>query len=145
MLNSHEFFRRKTRDKVSICSTLTRRVEAICAATDARVVISSTWRILHPLPWLRRTLRRKGLNAQILGVTPRLQPECVRGLEIDRWLAEYPSAVEGVVILDDDSDMAHLAPWHVKTSFETGITDGDVARAIDVIGRPFRPGGASAC
>lgn len=145
VLNSTEFFRRKTRDKVSICRTLTARVNAICVEADAQVVISSTWRVLHPLPWLRQTLRRKGLRARVLGVTPDLSwcPGNVhayrhtRGEEIARWLADNPYSVEGLCILDDDSDMAHLAPWHVKTSFETGITDADVSLAIATLGRPF--------
>lgn len=150
VLNSADFFHRKTRDKVSICPTLTSRVDAICIATGAHVVISSTWRLLHSLQWLRRTLRRKGLRTpKILGVTPdfasgrRYRHE--RGLEIAHWIDTRAPNVEGIVILDDDSDMAHLAPWHVKTLFHRGITDDDAVRAMEVLQRPFDVRAMTAC
>jgi hypothetical protein len=59
-----------------------------------------------------------------------------RGQEIQAWLdgaPRYGIEVESFVILDDDSDMVHLADRLVKTSFETGLLDEHVDRAIAML------------
>jgi len=98
--------------------------------TDAHVVISSSWRLnkeMRPAS----TLCVCGFTGVILGQTPYLAGP--RGHEISAWLEEH-SSVETFVILDDDSDMVHLAERHIKTSQQVGLTQEDVDRAVEMLG-----------
>jgi hypothetical protein len=98
------------------------------------IVISSTWRKmglgqsghLH----MQRMLTHRGFKYRdrIIGSTPVLdrmvgsmgllvaQP---RGLEIQAWLDAHES-VSNFVILDDESDMAHLSSRLVQTNYNDG-------------------------
>lgn len=110
------------------------RLQSLCADTGAQIVVSSTWRLIYKLPALRSMLWARGVYATILGVTPSA-PREDRGLEIQRWLdttAAKHGDVEGIVILDDDSDMVHLFPWFVKTHNDRGLTDWEclLAKAV---------------
>ena len=80
--------------------------------TGAKIVISSTWRILEDLSTLSKILYDAGVTGEIIGVTPELHQYTVRGNEIKKYLDDNYSGdgnVEPVnyVILDDDSDMLY--------------------------------------
>lgn len=104
------------------------RLNRILDATDARVVVSSSWRIIHPLGQIDRALKERGFTGKIVDRTPKYGGS--RGAEIQQWLTAHGHDAENIVILDDDSDMGHLAPCHVRTSWGVGLTDADVERAI---------------
>ena len=144
VVNSHEFWGRRGKrapdmdwwthqfDEAAI-----QLINLIVEKTGAKIVISSTWRILNTLPELRHMLSFKGLVADIIDVTPRgHQSEdgrIYRGGEIQTWMDVQFEEIESFVIIDDDSDMLHLAPYHVKTSMTTGITMTEVERAIEML------------
>lgn len=44
--------------------------------------------------------------------------------------------VTGIAIVDDDSDMAHLAPWHVRTHFDRGLTSWECGLLAHVMAGP---------
>lgn len=106
--------------------------------TQARVVISSTWRTMWSLPKLEKILRWFGFAHHLVGATPD-QCEQVdgglfvgarRGNEIAAWLttmfgAVRPADVE-FVIIDDDSDMGPLCDRLFNTSHDVGLRVGDV-------------------
>lgn len=107
--------------------------------TGARVVVSSTWRTMYPLPKLNRMLRYLGFEHLLLGTTPegmsaRLPGGIVhgtrRGEEIKAWLTamfgSWSPPDVSIVILDDDSDMAELVPRLFRTPHEVGLRDADV-------------------
>lgn len=78
----------------------------IIEKTDAKIVISSTWRKsgLHVMKsmWMHR-----GLAGEIIDCTPQIyynHNKVVRGHEIQEWLNKNPQ-VTSYVILDDDKDM----------------------------------------
>ncbi len=118
------------------------KVNAIVDATDARIVLSSTWRVLFRdgMPAIRRFFKSVGFNTDTwLGRTPIGYPgkpfseSAVRGLEIQSFISDVLPVrkVPAIVILDDNSDMAHLSHRLVLTNGRTsGITDSDVAKAI---------------
>lgn len=118
------------------------RVQRIVDATDARIVISSTWRLLHELDELRDILKARGLTTgKVVAATPALHDKD-RGDEIQRWLdmaSIFTRRPEGIVILDDDSDMGGLLPWLVKTTFDKGLTDYHVTKAIEMLSKPHPP------
>jgi len=83
--------------------------------TEAKVVVSSSWRILFEIPlYLERLLKEKGFEGTILDFTPYINNNyCVRGNEIKKWILEnihllnvdYYFNFHSYVILDDEDDM----------------------------------------
>lgn len=102
-------------------------VRHFCRATGARVVLSSSWRILHP--W-----REVGeaLQLPIIDATPRLAGP--RGQEIAAWLAAHPE-VEQWAILDDDGDMLpEQLPRFVHTRHDEGLVWADFVALCALFG-----------
>lgn len=144
VLNSHDWYVRRggyvgrERPMQELDPEACARLQGLCSATGAQIVVSSTWRLIYKLPALRSLLGARGISVPVLGVTPSA-PREERGLEIQRWLdttAAKHGDVESIVILDDDSDIAHLTPWFVKTHFDRGLTDWEVERAKEVLAKP---------
>ena len=112
VLNSEASFRlEKRRSTQDISNTLS---ELACAnlqyvldqAPDLKLVISSTWRLLHDIDYLRMKLVQYGVDAsRVVGITPATLGRD-RGHELKLWLAEYPEVLQFVVV-DDDRD-AHV-------------------------------------
>lgn len=99
----------------------------LIARTDARLVISSCWRIGRTVSELQQLLDKWKVEGLVVGKTG-WDSNVIRGVEIQRWLDEHPE-VESFVILDDDKDMGALLPFLVRTKFEPGLTavDADIA------------------
>jgi hypothetical protein len=143
------------RNSLKVASGMRSRGDAPCVAalnritstTGAYIVVSSTWR-LSGADRCRKYLTDWGVTALVLGITPDgsqdpnddtkwLQVE--RGVEIEDYLRMHPS-IDSFVILDDDSDMAHLKDRLVKTEFEIGLTEADADQAIALITEQETPG-----
>ena len=114
------------------------RLNTIVHKTGAKVVVSSTWRKIHPLEELQAILRAVGFTGEVIDHTPgaghlaakslngaTVEGHKCRGEEIQSWLDHHSEEdpVESFVILDDDSDMAHLAPKLVQTKYASGLLD----------------------
>lgn len=118
------------------------RLNRVLDATDADVVLSSTWRLLNALADVRGWLKRRGFTGKLIGKTPDigkspggvlvLSPE--RGHEIQAWLNDQDDVVS-FVIVDDNSDMAHLKPRLVQTTWAEGLLDVHVDRLIALLER----------
>jgi hypothetical protein len=105
--------------------------------TDARIVVSSTWR-LYPGQLQTALTAHRDIQAATIGVTDDLympgEERTLRGQEIQAWL-DTSAQVETYVILDDDSDMKpSQLPFFVQTSMATGLTKEHVDRAIEILG-----------
>ncbi|HTP25013.1 MAG TPA: HAD domain-containing protein [Anaeromyxobacteraceae bacterium] len=148
VLNSHDWYSRDDRPDGKLGHfdpSLVCRVQEIADRAGAAVVISSAWRQFHPLKVLEQVLCSTGLRAPIVGQTPIIEggefDGLVRANEIARWLelnrteARLHGAkpVQRFVILDDLDDFGALAPWHVCTSFEDGLTSECVERAVALL------------
>ena len=57
-----------------------------------------------------------------------------RGDEIRIWLDAHPE-VAAFVVLDDDSDMTAVRDQYIQTSYDEGLTDEHVDRAISLLTR----------
>jgi len=122
-----------------------KRLNRLIEATGAKVCVSSTWRLGKSLCGLRDILTARGFTGKVVGKTPELRGSSPagtpqeRGDEIQRWIDDWsrPSrSVDSFVILDDDSDMAHLKHRLVQTSFhDGGLLDLHVDKAIDMLKR----------
>lgn len=106
----------------------------IIAATDAKVVLSSSWRIGETIETIsNRVLSHYGLDKYLIGMTPFQDFECTRGEEIKQWLSK--NSCDSFVILDDDNDMGSYTPYLVRTKTKYGLQAYHVQKAIDILNR----------
>lgn len=126
------------------------RLNRIIDVTNARIIVSSSWRI-DPVEELQKVLEQRGFKHRLHGRTPNgsemweagvsTPGRAWRGHEIDAWmtkgvglwLEEGPRTVKSFVILDDDSDMVHLMDRLVRTDYSIGLTDVDADHAIKML------------
>jgi len=109
------------------------RLNGLLSRSNAKVVVSSTWRILHSIESLQETLEAKGFEGDIIDFTT-TEDLGSRGAQINAWLESHDD-IESFVIIDDDGDMGTLRPYWVQTSlFEGGIKDEHVEEAMQVLG-----------
>lgn len=136
VLNKHD-----TKDKISwhtgIDPELVPKLKRIIEATDAKIVLSSTWRRQYGLADMRGFLAERGFEkAPFFDKTPVTGH---RGTEIAKWLESCK--FEGTfVALDDDRAVgdSHVpervrANW-IQTLEHEGLTDEHVERAIKILG-----------
>lgn len=121
------------------------RLERLAARSGAKVVISSTWRLLRSTAELRERLAAQGFTGEILDCTPQLPGDspAARGSlfprceEIRAWLAAQRDAPERFVILDDADfevdDLAELQACFVRTDVAHGLRDEDVEMALRIL------------
>jgi hypothetical protein len=93
-------------------------IRKLCEKTDASIVLSSSWRIIHSVHECAN-----GLDLPIFDRTPSLNWHGrVRGDEIATWLTEHPE-VTRYAIVDDDSDMLDWQKSRfVQTNYQEGLT-----------------------
>ncbi len=106
--------------------------------TKARIVLSSSWRVLFDLELLKRWFKHEGVIGEIIAKTPRI-PGYQRGTEIQEWLDKYENIVDNFIILDDNTDMLHLKPRLIHTLMGPwenqiyGITRQNVEDAVKLM------------
>lgn len=142
VLNSLWFFfhaLRKARDHAIITDPDTeldpkavKYLNDLVAVSGAKVVISSSWRLVYPIGRLIQVLEGAGFKGEVIDVTPFLRGER-RGMEIGAWLGEHPE-VESFVILDDKSDMGWLSHRLVQTDAGKGLKSKHVMAALQMLG-----------
>ncbi len=124
------------RDKVKL-------FKEILVRTKANFCVSSTWRKFEDDFQELEAALGPDIWSMCLGRTPTNIPlrdgeapsEARRGREIQAWL-DYVPSVTNIVIIDDDSDMAHLKPFLVKTSHSKGLLPERVEEAVRRLNEP---------
>lgn len=116
------------------------RLKKLLELTDAKIVISSSWRMIRSLDRLHCIFAKFGIEyTKIIGVTP-ASSKC-RGDEIqqfiDKW--EYGQDIESFVILDDDGDMGELYHRLVHTTYNRGLLDMHIDEAVKILATPWDP------
>lgn len=110
----------------------------IVKATNAEIVLSSDWRY-----WLNTNdedvmlLKRKlsSVGIEIMSSTP-ITKHGYRGAEICQWINEWTGeGIERFVILDDRDDMKPYMDRLVQTSFDLGLQEKHVKRAIQLLNK----------
>jgi hypothetical protein len=85
----------------------------IIEKTQAKIVISSTWRF-SGLVIMKEMWEKRNLPGEVIDITPHIDI-CKRGEEIEYWLKN--NEVDSYVIVDDDNDMLESQQENfIKTS-----------------------------
>jgi hypothetical protein len=125
------------------------KLHRILQATDAKIVVSSSWR-WEGLDAMQKMWKARNLPGEIIDITPKVNMS-VRGVEIRKWLGDHrfwtinwsveeqekvkkESGIESFVIIDDDSDMLLTQKDNfVKTSWKNGLLEEHVQQSIDIL------------
>jgi len=106
--------------------------------TDAKIVVSSSWRLDSDLP-LHRLLEFEQVKGEVVGQTPYLSLGYRgRGAEIYAFLREDNFPIEQLVILDDDPehDIAnHFPNSLVRTDMASGFDEAAFKKALAILNR----------
>lgn len=144
VLNSHAYDRRRDRNARSyIDESRMPLVKEIVEATEARIVLSSSWRAHwdrqkflcdeHGL-YVDKVLKKFGLS--IFDKTPDLGIFASRQDEINKWLNDTSENIESFVIIDDYADeLDTLSEYLVTTDpvLRLGLEQEHVKRAIEIL------------
>lgn len=105
------------------------RLKRIVDATDAQIVVSSSWRQIptaykHLQEWLEMYgMKVADITSYVGGC---------RGDDITAWFNRNPGEWS-YVILDDEDDMDGHMDHLVQTDFDVGLIDEDCERAISLL------------
>jgi len=123
------------------CPMATNRLAWIISATEAKIVISSTWR-MSGLTTMQDMWKHRELAGEVIDITPvnrnrvndlSFNERNERGHEIKQWLTAHPE-VEQYVIFDDDDDMLpEQLDNFIQTDEVYGITLKDAEKAIKIL------------
>jgi len=111
----------------------------IVKETGAKIVISSSWRLIRTKEQLTTYLQKRGFIGEVIDMTPDgifqngIWHGAERGMEIQAWLDSSKEPVESFVILDDNSDMAHLKHKLILTGYLVGLEDIHAIKAIQML------------
>ena len=129
--NGHQF------DPIAI-----RMLKWIIKETDAKIVISSTWRG-NGLAKMQKLWKDRDLPGEVIDITPfhrgngrdhlPFKERAERGGEIKEWLDNHPE-VTNYLIFDDDDDMLPSQENNfIQTNATYGITASEAARGIHIL------------
>jgi predicted dinucleotide-utilizing enzyme len=131
---------RLDRDCMKIDDDAIAALKLIIEETGAKIVVSSSWRIGRTLEHIATVLRANNFHHEIIGKTPTRDRKSIgRGGQIQKWLDKTERDIESFVILDDNSDMAHLMDRLVQCDCpsQIGLTLDDAQRAVDLLEQPL--------
>lgn len=117
---------------IGVGSRYIKRLKEIVDATDAKVVLTSDWRLARDEDYLYLTQKLYKGGIRLYSQTPNLRWQW-RGREIREWLKEHD--VDSYVILDDIffDDFEDMEQHLVLTDPDKGLTNQDVKKAIEIL------------
>lgn len=158
VLNNRKWFERSTKEKKfkewparDVCIWNVAELNKITDATDALIVVTSTWRLGTTLNKLKELFRKTGVTGTIVGKTLKLSlmakgvfvgDDMPRGLEIDHWINTVgkkalkidPFKFKSYVILDDDEDILYKQrDNYIKVDGRYGLTGEDTEKIIKLL------------
>lgn len=109
------------------------RLNRICDATGAHVVVTSAWRIGRTRCQLADILVAVGFTGMVAGLTPR---GATRAEEIGMWWTTCPRKYRKspFIIIDDEHEFWGMEQYLVRTDMHVGLTDADADKAIQLLG-----------
>ena len=122
---------------------LVQNFNKITRVTDAKIVVSSTWRNLYQdLQVLVGILKRVGIEGEVIGKTPSYGRignggRGERGDEVAAWREDNGHSGPFVCI-DDDADFQAVKKHLVQTNGREGVTEEDADMAVKVLKKGSR-------
>ena len=112
----------------------TRHLNRIIIHTKCSIVISSSWRSMVDMDFMKQCLEGAGFlyPDYIIGSTPVTQ-DYVRGREIEQWRIEHEHTGNYVILDDCENMLEEQQPFYVQTSFDEGLTRIHADRAIEIL------------
>ena len=109
-------------------------INKLCVECNAKVVISSSWRIMVGFRLIKDHLRISGLDDKfVIDKTP-VMPQLTRGEEIKEWIKWSDADISNYVIIDDDDDFCDdQLNNFVQTSFKFGFTTECYDKAKNIL------------
>jgi hypothetical protein len=117
----------------------------IIERTNAKIVISSTWRS-KGVDNMLKMWEARGIVGEVIGCTPTYADDYIinlyaatnneadRGYEIAQWLYEHEQKLEAYCIIDDDSDMlSQQMPFFVQTKSDIGLDQKSAQKVIAIL------------
>ncbi|ALY07029.1 hypothetical protein VmeM32_00038 [Vibrio phage vB_VmeM-32] len=121
--------------------TLVSNLNEIIRQTNAKLVLSSTWRLGLDLEQISHLMKRIGIIGEFIGYTDSLSsPYAVRGNEILKWILDNENIVgpryefKNYLILDDDCDMLYFQRNNfIHLNGQKGLTKEYIQQSIDIL------------
>ena len=126
-------------------ANLIKNVKKIVDATEAKIVVSSSWRmdtVKETVDTIIGRTKRCPRNKMLYWLIDNIYDvthtyKGLRGQEIKDWLDEHDD-VDNYVIIDDDNDFYDEQLYHfVQTNYEDGLTEVETKRAIKVLNKLY--------
>jgi len=121
------------KDGVHLIPPKVQLLRIICEKTNAKIVISSSWRITYSLNEIKIILERGGLKKiDVRDVTVFSETE-FRGDEVEEWVKK--NNPDKYIILDDqDNFHNYQKKFFVKINPEKGLVKENAIEAINLFG-----------
>lgn len=105
----------------------------LCKRTEAKIVLTTSWRRLRKFDVLKEILYNSGLNKdiEIIGETPINNK--TRSEQILEFLDTCDENVENFVILDDDPVEENLESHFVKCNYAYGFKQPEMFKALNIL------------
>ena len=127
------------------CPLTIRYLNWIIESCDAKIVISSTWRMAGE-EWIKNMWKHRNLPGEIIGVTPILRSyrtdddisfkdRAERGREIKDYLSQHPEITDYVIIDDDDDFLPEQEDKFVQTWHQYGLTNVVAEKCIEILSK----------
>lgn len=106
--------------------------------TDAKIVLSSTWRYGWVNPPNEDTpmyeALKKKLESYGIIISDKTPVIGYRGTEIDEWLMRHPE-VDKFVIFDDNQGLKPHGNHHIQTSWKYGLLEKHIKLAEEILNK----------
>lgn len=112
--------------------------EVLNTYPEVKVVLSTTWRELFDMDWLKAKLAEYHIDSsRVIGKTPRDYDFDRRGVEIQMWLNEHPEVTHYVAIDDNDWEISeyHGEDRFVKTDWDRGMGANHAVELIEKLSK----------
>ena len=124
------------------CPLTIRYLEWIIESHDAKIVITSTWR-MSGIQWIKDLWESRKRPGEIVGITSitrtfkneelSLKEKAERGKEIKLYLEQHPEITNYVIIDDDDDVLPEQESKFVQTHAQYGLTGPVAEKCIEIL------------
>lgn len=115
----------------------------IISETNAKVVLSSAWRLIKSVDETNQLFNEIGVKAKVISATESLHYKdtfklAPRGLEILKWIKDnhrlLENGLENYVIIDDEDDILDIQEGHfLQVDDKVGLTESNANEIIDFL------------